>query len=115
MRAANRFATGGLVPDLTLLLEMPVGDGLSRAAARSGGRDRMERAEDEFHGRVAAAFARFADPAWQREHPECGPIALVDARGSEEDVAGRILQVLAGKWPETFAPLSRSHLGTGTH
>jgi dTMP kinase len=113
VRAANRFATGGLVPDLTLLLEMPVGDGLSRAAARAGGRDRMERAEDEFHRRVAAAFSRFADEAWQRAHPECGPIARVDARGSEEDVAGRVLNALAARWPETFAPLVRSHLETG--
>ena len=64
----NRFATSGLVPDLTLLLELPVADGLSRADARARGRDRMERAADEFHGRVAAAFTRFADADWQGAH-----------------------------------------------
>jgi dTMP kinase len=109
VRAANRFATDGLVPGITLLLTMPVSEGLSRAAARAGGPDRMERAADEFHARVASSFERFADPAWQREHPECGLIASVDARGGEADVERRILALLAAKWPETFAPLLRSH------
>lgn len=103
VRAANRFATSGLVPDLTLLLELPVADGLSRADARARGRDRMERAADEFHGRVAAAFTRFADAGWQGAHPECGPIARVDARGSEAEVSRRVLTTLAARWPETFA------------
>ena len=99
IRQANRFATAGLVPDLTLLLELPPGEGLSRADAR-GGRDRM-----------AAAFAAFDDPAWQRAHPECGPIERVDARGSVREVHERVVRALASRWPETFAPLSRSHKG----
>ena len=108
VRHANRFATGGLVPDLTLLLELPTGTGLARADAR-GGRDRMERSGDEFHARVAAAFARYADPRWQAAHPECGPIARIDAHGSTSEVAERIASTLAGRWPETFQPLLRSH------
>src|SRR6266566_9368610 len=48
IRAANRLATGGLVPDMTLLIDLPAAEGLSRADAR-GARDRMERADDEFH------------------------------------------------------------------
>jgi thymidylate kinase len=68
----------------------------------------MERAADEFHARVASSFERFADDSWQRAHPECGPIARVDARGSEEEVSDRVLTALAAKWPETFAPLLRS-------
>ena len=110
IRQANRFATAGLVPDLTLLLVLPPGEGLSRADAR-GGRDRMERSGDAFHARVAAAFAAFDDPAWQRAHPECGPIERVDARGSVREVHERVVRALASRWPETFAPLSRSHKG----
>ncbi|MGI9090656.1 MAG: dTMP kinase [Gemmatimonadaceae bacterium] len=86
---ANQLAVGGLVPDLTLVLELPDQTGLSRAAAR-GERDRMELADADFHHRVTAAFSTFAKDAWQGAHPECGPIVRVDASGSEHDVAARI-------------------------
>ena len=108
IRQANRFATGGLLPELTLLLELPEGAGLARADAR-GGRDRMERSGDEFHRRVAAAFSRFASPAWQAAHGECGSIERIDAGGSERAVLGRVVEALVRRWPETFEPLSRSH------
>jgi dTMP kinase len=107
VRQANAFATGGLVPDLTLFLELEPAEGMARADAR-GGRDRMERSGDEFHRRVAAAFASFASPAWQAAHPECGPISRVDAAGSESAVHERIATLLADRWPETFRSLSRS-------
>jgi dTMP kinase len=107
VRHANQFATGGLVPDLTLLLELPAGEGLTRADAR-GGRDRMERSADDFHRRVDEAFSRFASPRWQAGHPECGPIAPLDASGSIEAVSARVTAALAGRWPETFRSLVRS-------
>ena len=56
--AANRFATGGLVPDLTILLQPPVASALARTDSR-GARDRIEAADDDFHHRVAEAFERF--------------------------------------------------------
>ena len=87
--AANRLAVGDLRPDLTLLLTMPVEDGLARAAQR-GPNDRMEQADGDFHRRVATAFAEFAGDAWQRAHPEAGHIVTVDARGSVEEVFGRV-------------------------
>ena len=108
VRAANALATDGLVPDLTLLLELPVGEGLARAAAR-GARDRMEGAGEPFHRRVAEAFAQFADPEWQRSHPEAGPVVSVDGAGDEAEVAARIDRTLVLRWPETFAPLLRSN------
>ena len=100
VRAANAFATGALVPDLTLLLSVPSAVGLSRAAAR-GGPDRIERAGDEFHRRVEQAFAAFADAAWQDAHPECGPIVTVDAAGGEDEVFARVRIALRSRWPET--------------
>ena len=102
--AANRLATGGLVPDLTLLLDLPDGEGLRRTDRR-GKRDRIERAEDDFHRAVIGAFRSFADPAWQSAHPEVGPIVRIDATGAEVDVAARVGAALAGTWPETFASL----------
>jgi dTMP kinase len=100
---ANRIATGGLRPDLTLLLDIAPEEGLRRVVQR-GTHDRMERAAGGFHDRVGAAFRRFATPEWQAHHPECGPIAVIDACGSETEVFARLHAVLRERWP-TFFPL----------
>ncbi len=101
VRAANALAIGDLRPDLTLLFMHHAGAGLARADRR-GARDRIERADDAFHERVAAAFARFATRAWQRDHPEAGPIAPIDASGTVDAVFEEIVAALAERWPETF-------------
>lgn len=106
--AINGFATEGVTPDLTLLLDLPEGEGLQRAAGR-GAHDRIERSGEEFHRRVTQAFRRFASADWQRDHPEAGEIALVDARGSEDEVAERLWRRLAERWPETFRGKVESH------
>ena len=103
VRSANRFATGGLVPDLTVLLTFPVVEGLARAAHRAASHDRMEAMGESFHHRVAAALATFAEPAWQQAHPECGPIVTVDAQGSEDEVSSRVLSVVKSSWPGSFS------------
>ena len=103
-RSANRLATGGLVPDLTLLLDVPAVEGLGRADAR-GARDRMERADDEFHQRVASAFRQFADQKWQYSHQECGPIKLIDATGDENAVQERVVAALVTAFPQLFGAL----------
>ena len=108
VRSANRFATGGLVPDLTLLLAFPFSEGLARAAQRADAHDRMEALGEAFHERVAAAFDLFAEPAWQSEHPECGPIVRIDARGSEEVIGECVLATLNTRWPGTFPVLPAS-------
>jgi len=102
VRAANHLATGGLVPDLTLVLTLPADEGLRRAATR-GAVDRMEGADRAFHERVEAAFARALDAGWQREHRECGRIVAVDARGTEAEVGARVWRQVTDAWPETFA------------
>jgi dTMP kinase len=107
VRQANSFATGGIVPDLTLLLHVPFSEGLRRADAR-GSRDRMESSDDDFHRRVQAAFDRFATAEWQRAHPECGPIVGIEATGTEDEVWLRAQDVLAERMPDTFALAARS-------
>jgi dTMP kinase len=103
-RAANHLATGGLVPDLTLLLDIPAVEGLGRADAR-GARDRMEKADDEFHQRVTNAFRQFADARWQASHRECGPIKLIDATGDEMAVQKRVVAALVTAFPQPFGSL----------
>ena len=107
VRQANALATGGLRPDLTLLLDLPAGAGLARAARR-GARDRMERSGADFHDRVRDAFVEFATPRWQEAHAEAGPIALVDATGAEDDVAAGIARELIARWPQTAGALAWS-------
>jgi dTMP kinase len=104
VRAANALATAGLVPDLTLLLDISATHGLERADAR-GARDRMEKASDDFHARVANAFRGFTNPAWQHSHPECGPIKLIDGAGDEATVHARVRSSLASTFPQPFAAI----------
>lgn len=77
IEAANRFACDGLVPDATILLVAPEHVVRSRMGRR-GGADRLERAGDDFHRRVAAGFDELAaaDPA--RVHRVCSQTERVD-------------------------------------
>lgn len=108
VRGANQLAVQGLVPDLTMLFDLPREEGMARADAR-GARDRMERAGDAFHTRVSAAFRTYLEPAWQQAHPECGPIVRIDASGSQDDVFERVAAVLAVARPETFGTVAGSN------
>jgi len=108
VRAANRLATGGLVPDLTVLLTLPASIRDARTRAR-GGADRIESAGDAFHDRVERAFTECASPAWQAAHPECGPIVAVNADGAEGTVLDRVLGVLAERMLEQFTAQNATH------
>ena len=85
LRVVQRFATGGLVPDLTILLDLPVEAGLGRKSAEV---TRFEAFQDvDYHRRVREAFLGFA-----AEEP--GRYAIVDATGDEAAVlAGAVAAV----------------------
>jgi dTMP kinase len=77
LAAVQRFATGGLVPDLTILLDLPVEAGLARKSAEV---TRFEAFQDvAYHERVRAAFLGFAAAEPDR-------YAIVDAAMDEEAV-----------------------------
>jgi dTMP kinase len=59
----NKWATGGLVPDLTILLDLPPAAGLGRRARSA---DRLEAEPAEFHQRVRAGFLALADAEPER-------------------------------------------------
>ncbi|MGH7614729.1 MAG: dTMP kinase [Gemmatimonadales bacterium] len=60
--AALRLATGGLVPDLTLVLDIPVEVGRERQRRARKVQDRFEREDDTFHERVRDAYRVAAGP-----------------------------------------------------
>lgn len=61
---ANAIATGGLAPDLTLLLDAPANEGLARRSA-AGAADHFDREDLAFHERVRAGYLELAhdDPS----------------------------------------------------
>ena len=58
IRRVNELATGGLVPDLTFLLDLPAVAGLGRRASSA---DRLEAEPEQFHDRVRATFLALAN------------------------------------------------------
>jgi len=86
VQAVTRLATGGLRPDLTVLLDLPAEDGLARR--KQGGRwNRLDDYDLEFHQRVRQAFLGLAaaDPArW----------VTVDGRPAVEEVQREIQRVV---------------------
>ena len=60
IEALNRLACGDLVPDLTILLDMDVEEGLRRAGARATAESRFESKGPDFHHRVRQAFLDLA-------------------------------------------------------
>ncbi len=59
LKAITNFATGGLTPDLTLLLDLPVEEGLHRREA-DGNWNRMDAYDIDFHRRVRQGYLRLA-------------------------------------------------------
>jgi dTMP kinase len=62
VEAALRVATGGLEPDLTLILDVPVTVGRERQRNAGKVKDRIEREDDRFHTRVRDAYRSASGP-----------------------------------------------------
>lgn len=76
------IATGGLLPDLTFLIDVPVTEGLARAA-KGKQSDRIERESVEFHERVRQGFLELAAKDSER-------IRVIDGERSPEEVSQEI-------------------------
>ena len=85
IKALERVSIGDLHPDLTFVLDLPVELTLQRAAQRRDGSipDRFEAEQVEFHERLRDAYLALA----AAEPHRC---ALIDASGTEDEVAARI-------------------------
>lgn len=109
LRAVNTVATGGRVPDLTVLLNVPLDVAMARMQAR-GTADRLEREGTAFHRRVRDAFDAALDAAWQEAHPEVGPVVSIDAHDDPDAVTVRCLDALVHRWPDRFTRAARTAL-----
>ena len=89
VREINEFATGGLVPDRTLLLSIDPALGRARSQKRSGPLDRLERENDAFYGRIASAYVDLAAADPQR-------IRTIDAAQDPERVLAAAVASLEG-------------------
>ena len=87
IEALNRLACGDLVPDLTILLDMDVAEGLRRASDRAGDESRFESKGLEFHQKVRTAFLDLAG-----RYPD--RFVIVDAGRSVETVAADIVDIV---------------------
>lgn len=84
-------ATGGLKPDLTLLLDLPVEKGLERAEKRGAGKkDRMEKERLGFHRRVRDCFLFLAKKEPRR-------FRVLDATRSMEAISSDVWAAVAGR------------------
>jgi len=95
LRALHRFALGDVAPDLTLILDVPVAEGLARAAKRPGSRDRFERLDGAFHERLRKGFHEIAAAEPQR-------CVLIDAGGDVQNVHRAVLQAIAERLGVNF-------------
>lgn len=83
VRRISLWAVGGLMPDLTFLLDLDQTVGRDRVLHASTGYDRLEAEEDDFHARVRAAYLRLAAA-------EPGRFVVLDASDSRESIAATV-------------------------
>lgn len=96
VRRANAFATGGIVPDRTILLVLGnTRKSLARATGAGAG-DRMEQAGEVFHSRVNRAFLKLAKRDPKR-------IRIVRSISSRKATAAAVAAELADILPELSA------------
>jgi dTMP kinase len=88
----DRIACQGLVPDLTLLIDLDLDTGIARTRARNAtGRTnetRLDEESAEFHRRVREGYLTIA-----RQHAD--RFRIIDGRGAAEDVAAKVWKEVA--------------------
>ncbi|PZR52603.1 dTMP kinase [Xylanimonas oleitrophica] len=87
VESISRWAVEGLMPDVTVLLDV---DSATSAARLTGEPDRLERAGEDFHRRTREAYLR-------RAAAEPGRWVVIDAAGTVEDVQAQIRVDLAAR------------------
>jgi dTMP kinase len=96
VRRLNDFAADGMIPDLVLILDVPVEVGRRRQVEAGKVLDRMEREGEAFLGRVRDGYLALAETE-DNAH-------LIDATGSGDEVHARIVEAVETGLGGTFVP-----------
>ena len=88
----NRAATGGLVPDLTLLFDLDPELGLARRAAAHGSANRIDLESEAFHARVRERYLQLARAEGSR-------FTVLDADRPPDELAERVWSAVASRLP----------------
>ncbi|HEY7531533.1 MAG TPA: dTMP kinase [Nitrospiraceae bacterium] len=80
LKQMNEAATDGLVPDLTLLFDLPVSIGLARRRNARGKQNRLDRESERFHRKVRRGFLMLARQNRKR-------IVVIDAKQRPDAIA----------------------------
>ena len=109
MRNLERIAINGVMPDCTVIFDIPAADGLARARAEKHADeqpepDRFDKEEIETHEKRREAFLDIAadDPLRCR---------VIDARGNPDDIAERVFAVVEPLLP--IQPSRQRETGRG--
>ena len=86
IRTLNDFATYGLMPDVTFLLDLPAADALARLR---GPKDRIEQEDVSFFESIASAYRSLAAE-------DTGRFRVIDATRSIEEESAEINEILLG-------------------
>ena len=95
VRRMDRFASGGLAPDIYLVLDLPIEEGRARQKAAGKREDRLEGSGEAFLEAVGKGYRELAGAD--------GSVRLVDALGTPLEVHTRVREILRRDLPETFA------------
>lgn len=87
VRSLNQLATGGLVPNLTIVLDLPPEEAVRRSKSEGWKADRLERERAEFHQRVRQGYLKLAEAEPER-------VKIVDGRGTVDEIGGRVREVV---------------------
>ena len=101
IRGLERLMVGEAMPDLTVILDLPAGVGLKRAAGRrgKGKADRFEDEQLEFHNKLREAYRRIAESEPQR-------CVLIDADRAKKKIADEIWSIVNARLDPAAAPMS---------
>ena len=91
LQAFNDYATGGLWPERTLLLDLPVEEGLQRARARNG-REGLSRSEGRFEAEELAFHERIREGFLARAARWPERFRVLDARLTPEEILKQALK-----------------------
>jgi dTMP kinase len=100
LRAANKVATGGLTPDLTLVLDLPASVGLARRRADRGEQNRLDRETERFHRKVRRGFLTLAAEEPRR-------MTIVNANRPAQEVQDELSAIVVGWMARQKRPLRR--------